>query len=60
MKAPKTICAAMVLAAMMVSCTREAEHNDAISTERELVFTAGWTDGSEEDSRTVLQAMLLS
>ena len=50
----------MVLAAMMVSCTREAEHNDAISTERELVFTAGWTDGSEEDSRTVLQAMLLS
>ncbi len=52
MKATKTICAAVVLAAMMVSCVREAEAPDSLNTGIEMEFTAAWA--KDGDSRTLV------
>ena len=52
MKTTKIFCAALSLAALMTSCTKESESNNE-STNKTLEFTAAWAE--EDASRTVLQ-----
>lgn len=53
MKTKKIFFAAFAMAALALSCTREAEVSDATGTGQELTITATWAEG--EMSRTALQ-----
>ena len=51
----KTLLYAAVVAAVSVSCTREAEESGLLNSGIDLEFTAEWADEKDADSRTVLQ-----
>lgn len=54
MKTKKIFIAAIAMAAIALSCNREAEEPDSLSGGIKMVFTAAWADG--EMSRTALQS----
>lgn len=51
----KTLLYAAVVAAVSLSCTREAEESGLLNSGIEMEFTAEWADEKGADSRTILQ-----
>jgi len=51
----KALLYAAVVAAVSLSCTREAEESGLLKSGLEMEFTAEWADEKDADSRTVLQ-----